>query len=281
MKENGIRFKIDSNGKTVEIEGEFIDGNIYRMNKPVLCNCKGTNLDEAPNLVYDGDKVYCPECGRHSSEVFTFTDYEEEELDNIHLTYFGTDYFTMQKLYKMSYTLPYNKWMLVSDLFMKLTPEMVDLGDFEPQFVGWVTSNPDEVEELLDIKEELRVKNRVVEDKKINDKKKDKKKLQEVQQIINEVLEEFSVVDTPPLEEGKNMIKLSGEVIDNPLNPKNKYGGGEWFVINKKWIWYVRQNAREGDKWELNNVYVKGSAGGIGKKVKYDKELADKILRLK
>ena len=280
MKENGIRFKIDSNGKTVEIEGEFIDGKIYRMNKPVLCNCKGLDLENAPNLIYDGDKVYCPECGRHSLEVYTFADYEEEELENIHLTYFGTDYITMQKLYKLTYTLPYNEWMLVKDLFVKLSPEMVDLGDFEPHFVGWVTSNPEEVEDLLDVKEELKIKNRVEVDKK-KDKLKDKKELQKIQKIINEVLEEFSVVDTPPLKDGKNLFKLKGDIIDNPLNPKNDYGGGEWFVVNKKEIWYVRQNARDGDKWELNNVYVKGSAGAIGKKVPYDKDLADKLLELK
>ena len=279
MKKNEIKFKIKINDKTVELEGEVIDGVVCRMNKPISCNCLGNDVESAPNLLYKEGTVYCPACGKEALEVSTFDDLNEEQLKNIHLVYFGTDYITMQKLYKLTYTLPYEKWITVSDFFMKLKPEMVDMGLFEPKFVGWVTSNPEEVEEALNVKPELRIKYREeLEQQNQEDKQNE---LEELTQKVNKVLEEFSVVDTPPLPDGKDKFKLEGEVINNPLNPKNEYGSGEWFVINDDYIWYVRQNAREGDKWEFNNVYVKGSAGGIGKRIDYDDDLAELIRGLK
>lgn len=272
MNKNGIKFKLPiTEDKIFEIEGEIIDDKIYRMNKPVLCNCTGTSdLDKAPQFIYENGEVVCPVCGKKSLETYTFEDYEVDELENIHLTYFGIDYLTLQKLYKLTYSLPYEKWITVSHLFMKLKPEMVDMGDFEPHFVGWVTSNPEEVEDLLGIKPELRIKN--LEEKE--------QKEEEFKNIVDELLEEFSVLETPDLVNGKDKIKLDGEEVQNPFNPLNEYGTGEYFVICKDSIWYVRQNAREGDKWDLNNVYIKGSAGGIGKKAPYSDELADKIRRL-
>lgn len=280
MKENEIKFKLSNNeGKLVEIIGEITEDNkVYRMDKPILCNCSGNTQDTATPFIYKEGVVVCPECGRKSEEVFTFEDYEKSELSNLHLNYFGTDYITMQELYKLSYTVPYEDWIKVSDLFMKLQPDMVDMGFFEPQFVGWVTSNPEEVEYRLNIKPELRVN--YIKRKELEEQKQKQEELQNLNNNVLSILEEFSIVETPNLIDGEK-FKLNGEFIDNPLNPKNQYGGGEWFVIGEDYIWYVRQNAREGDNWELNNVYVKGSAGGIGKRVLYDDDLADKIRSLK
>ena len=279
MKRNEIKFKLENHdGKTVEIVAEVIDGKLYRMGKPILCNCTGNTSETATPFVYQDNQVVCPNCGRKSHDLYTFDDFEKNELENVHLKYFGTDYITMQDLYKITYTLPYEYWIKVSDLFMKLKPDMVDMGFFEPQFVGWVTSNPEAVEERLNVKQELRVNYQKEQQVKRQEEKKEYMNL--LHDKIQNILEEFLIVETPPSPDG-DKFHLEGEFVNNPLNPKNNYGGGEWFIISNDDIWYVRNNSRDGDKWEFNNVYVKGEAGAIGKKVPYSEELANKIRELK
>lgn len=279
MKENEIKFKLKNHdGKVVEILAEVKEGKLYRMGKPILCNCSGNTSETATPFIYEDNIVRCPECGRQSEEIYSFKDYEKNELDNIHLKYFGTDYITMQDLYKISYTLSYEDWMKVSDLFMKLQPDMVDMGFFEPQFVGWVTSNPEEVEERLNVKPELRVNYQ--KEQQLKEQEEKKENVHKLHTLISSILEEFSVVETPPAPDN-DKFNLVGEFINNPLNPKNQYGGGEWFVINDKYIWYVRNNSRDGDNWDFNNVNVKGDIGGIGKRIPYNEDLANKIRGLK
>ena len=279
MKENSIKFELTTkDNKTVEISAEIeMDNTLTRMGKPVLCNCTGNTVDTATPFQYSNGVVKCPVCGKESTKVTTFDDYEDHELANIHLKYFGTDYITMQDLYKLSYTLPYEKWSIVEDCFMKLTPEMVDLGNFDPNFVGWVTSNPEEVENRLNVKKELRVGyHKQVEQERIKEEQKNKHK---IQQILEEILEEFSIVETPESADG--MFTVEGEVIDNPLNPLNEYGGGEHFIINLEYIWYIRNNSRDTDNHAFNNINIKGSYGAIGKRIPYDQNLVDKIKSLK
>ena len=279
MNENSIKFKLlTNNDKLIEITAEITeDGTITRMGKPVLCNCTGNTETTATPFIFENGVVMCPNCGKQSESVITFQDFVEDELENIHLNYFGTDYLTMQKLYKLSYTLPYTEWSLVEDCFMKLTPDDVDLGDFEPQFVGWVTSNPEKVEDLLDVKEELRVNYH--KEQALKEEENRKQKEAELHQVLEEILEEFSIVETP--ESPNGMFELEGTIIDNPFNPLNDYGGGEYFVLNDEYIWFVRNNSRDTDNHEFNNIKVKGTYGAIGKRIVYNKVLADKIRSLK
>lgn len=279
MKKNEIKFKLKNHDeKTVEIIAEIKDNKLYRMGKPILCNCTGNTSETATPFIYKDNQVICPECGRKSEEIFTFEDYEKNELDNVHLKYFGTDYITMQDLYKITYTLPYEDWMKVSDLFVKLKPDMVDMGFFEPQFVGWVTSNPEAVEERLNIKPELRIN--FQKEQQLKEQEEKRESMYQLQELVMSILEEFSVVETPPAPDGEQ-FKLEGNVINNPLNPRNNYGGGEWFVICDDYIWYVRNNSRDGDKWEFNNVFVKGDVGAIGKRIEFNEDLAERIRQLK
>ena len=282
MNENTIKFKLKSNDKEIEITGEIMEDNtITRMGKPLLCNCSGNTEETATPYLFNKNtkEVYCPNCGKQSTEVTTFEDYENNELENIHLNYFGTDYITLQKLYKVSYTLPYDKWKLVEDLFMKLTPDMVDLGDFDPSFVGWVTSNPEEVENRLDVKQELRINYH--KEKQLNDKIKEQENKQKQQQVLEEILGEFSIVDTPESPSKDRMFEVNGTIVDNPFNPWNEYGGGERFILTLDKIWYIRNNSRDTDNWDFNNIKIKGSYGAIGKYILYDEVLADKIMSLK
>ena len=63
------------------------------------------------------------------------------------------------------------------------------------------------------------------------------------------------------------------------LDTSNIYGGGDWFVINDEYIWYVRNNGMDGDDWSHNNVST-GGAGGIGWKMAMDEEIKATLLGL-
>jgi len=109
-------------------------------------------------------------------------------------------------------------------------------------------------------------------------KKRDKEvkvKKEELKLIINELHKAFENAEYP-----KDEFTLEGEEIQNPFNAQNIYGGGEWFVIREREIWYVQNNGMDGDDWSRNNVRT-GGAGAIGVKLPYSKELAEKIRRLK
>jgi len=88
------------------------------------------------------------------------------------------------------------------------------------------------------------------------------------------------------LKEAEASIRKTGEIPPGQNLPEGQtvnigkgqdiYGGGEWFVIGKDYIWYVRNNGADGDNWSRNNVLT-GGAGAIGWRVPYSKELADSI----
>ncbi|MFW6012309.1 MAG: hypothetical protein ACOC92_01200 [bacterium] len=61
------------------------------------------------------------------------------------------------------------------------------------------------------------------------------------------------------------------------LDTHDPYGGGDWWVVGSRWIWYVRNNGMDGDDWSQNNVRT-GGAGAIGWRIPYDSE-ADATLR--
>ena len=54
------------------------------------------------------------------------------------------------------------------------------------------------------------------------------------------------------------------------------YGGGDWFVLGDREIWYVQNNGSDGSNWGANNVST-GGAGGIGWRVPYTRPVADKL----
>ena len=122
-------------------------------------------------------------------------------------------------------------------------------------------------------------------------KKKKEKKTKELQEKIDEIKKAFEMAEYPDpkteapeeaaqYQTGCEKMRVEGEKIQNPLNPENPWGGGEWWVIQESWIWYVRNNGFDGDNWSVNNVQT-GGAGAIGVRVPYSDELADKIRSLK
>lgn len=276
MTQENITFKIlNKNNKLITINAVLGDDNkLYRCQTPIYCNCQ-----EPPTpYQYKDGEVYCPDCGKKSLEVTTYNSL----IDNIHLTYFGKDYNTMQDLYKLSDTLPYNIWNTIADYFVKLTPADVDLG-YNVNYVGWVTSNPEAVEEILNVKEDLRIKNQtqieplipntnpfITESEKFD--------------IVDKLHEVFSVVETPY---GEYQLFNPGAyhdyVVDNPLFPPNpSIGNGEFWLVKPEdeEIWYVRYNYRDGDDLRFNNVLIDFELKAIGKVIPYDKDVEELLQRL-
>lgn len=275
MTKDSIRFTI-LNKDNIPVDltatiGE--DGQLYRCGSPIHCNC--TN-NPVPYLYLDGE-VYCPNCGKKSLQVETFT----EAISNIHLDFLGTDYNTMQDLYKLSDTLPYSTWNMIADLFAKLTPVDVDLG-YTVNYVGWVTSNPEAVEERLNIREELRVRN----GEKIEPLPNEASRLSETEtfDIIDKLHELFSVVETPYGEfQLFNPKGFHDYVVPNPLFPPNqRVGNGEFWYVKQDdlEIWYVRYNFMEGADLRMNNVLIDFELKAIGKMIPYDEDVVELIRKL-
>ena len=73
--------------------------------------------------------------------------------------------------------------------------------------------------------------------------------------------------------EKPDSIQPNGERV---LDTQNLYGGGDWFVIEDKYIWYVKNNGMDGDNWSYNNVRT-GGAGAIGWRMTIDTDVEDSL----
>ena len=258
---------------TIKCSTKPNDNKLYRCGTVISCNC---NQKPTPYLLIN-DEVYCPNCGKKS-----LTLKKEEDTDNISLDYYGTDYNTMQDLYKLSETVPYTIWNSIADYFVKLTPVDVDFG-YPVDYVGWVTSNPFKVKELLP--------NIIVNDKQekgFTDFKQTRENISETDNnfssselydFVDQLHAVFSVVETPYGE--FDLCKYTGELIRNPCHPPSRYGRGEfWYVCNDS-IWFVRLNFRSGDDIRMNNVVLDGELRGIGKVIDFDSDVYDLLCKLK
>ena len=241
-----IQFTIlNTNNELVTITANLGDDKrLYRCGKPIYCSC---NQDKpAPYLYLDGS-VYCPVCGKKSLSVTTF----EDAMDSIHLTFIGKDNNTMQDLYRLSDTVPYSTWNRIAEYFVKLNPTDVDFG-YNISYVGWVTSNPEAVEEVLDIKDSLRVCNQKI--------------------TTNHNTPVNSKVDGLSEEEKFDIVDKLHEVFSVVF----------WYIRKSKDdIWYIRYNFRPGDDLRFNNVLIDFELKAIGKKISYDEDVAELIRRLK
>lgn len=197
-------------------------------------------------------------------------------IDNnneIYLRSIGRDIITGISFYKLNKVIPYEKWIKVKPLFDYVEESTLELHNGKTEY-GWVTQQPETVEEILELPEKQRLAYRRKKyQEKYNETHRQEKA---IERKIDEIHQRFSLVEVPP---GKYQPK--GKIVNNPLNPKNTYGGGEWFIINKKEreIWYIINNSKEGDDYTRNNIKT-NMHGAIGRVIPYDYRLARKILSL-
>ena len=207
-------------------------------------------------------------------------------LKNICLRYAGRSAETGIKWYSLSAEVPRDVWRKISKYFEKFWD---DEDALDGELRGWLTAQPEAVEKILNVREELTLAYRRREAEKRREEK--KKKTQKLQEKIDEIGMAFENAEYPDpkteapeeaaqYQTGCEKMRVEGEKIQNPQNPENPWGGGEWWVIQDSWIWYIKNNGFDGDNWSVNNVQT-GGAGAIGHRVPYSEELAAQIRGLK
>ena len=199
----------------------------------------------------------------------------KSSLENIYLQFAGRCPETGMPYYRLSGFVPRETWGMIAEHF-----ERFGFDDADGELYGWLTSQPEAVEKILGVREELTLEHRRRKAEKRREEK--KKKTQELQAKVDDIKKAFTEAEypDPEKESGCEKIRVEGEKIQNPLNPEKPWGSGEWWVIQESWIWYVQNNGFDGDDWSRNNVQT-GGAGAIGVRVKFSEELADKIRGLK
>jgi hypothetical protein len=190
--------------------------------------------------------------------------------NNIYLQYAGRCPETGMSYYRLSGFVPRETWRMIAEHF-----ERFGFDDADGELRGWLTSQPEAVEKILGVREELTLEYRRRKAEKRREEK--KKKTQELQAKVDDIKKAFSDAEYLKTE---NKMKIEGEKIQNPLNPENPWGGGEWWVIQPDWIWHVRNNGFDGDNWSANNIET-GGAGAIGVRVPFSETLAAQIRSLK
>jgi len=193
---------------------------------------------------------------------------EKEAKENIQLCVVGyTEDFG--KVYAVSSRIDRDAWKKIANLMFYLGEDSEAGGDSDDRTLGWVTTQPEKVEEMLSVKPELRIKEKEKEaeikakkQSEINKKRNENKKY---------IFDAFKNAEYP-----EENIQPDGEKIEDSTYPENIYGGGRWFVIEKEYIWKIDNNGSDGSDWRRNNVKT-GGAGAIGVRVKYDRILEEKI----
>jgi hypothetical protein len=111
------------------------------------------------------------------------------------------------------------------------------------------------------------------ERRKEEEKRQLKQELKGLLAIVNNALEKKQRIK-------ETDYSPQGEEIQHPLNPRNIYGSGEWFVIEKDRILYILNNGMDGDDWSLNNVRT-GGAGAVGFEIPKTDEVMNALKRIK
>lgn len=141
---------------------------------------------------------------------------------------------------------------------------------------GWMCTkeNASKVEEALGITETLDkiAKERSLQREYYDEHRKEKEDAQ--------LKIEAAFADAPrPPQKLSTLLKVAEVVYDpaNSFRDNNHYGGGHLFIVTKSMIWYIMNNGREENNWNINNIEIDGAGGAIGFKLPYSKKLHELI----
>ena len=226
----------------------------------------------------DKTKIVCKSCGRELDVTRTYESVQKEideqnkkDLENLHIIKVAESWETGLSYFALSAKVEYDTWLKIKPYFHYHTSSM-DIDDefYGPAPRGWVCCNYREVEKILNIPFE-RTFDYLQEQYK---KELECQSIEEMKLkcLIDECKSFFDDAEKP---NGDNLV-VEGEIIEDPNYPLNIYGGGHYWVIQKDFIWFIRNNGFDGADWSLNNVAT-GGAGAIGVRVQYDEDLACKL----
>ncbi|MDO5825926.1 MAG: hypothetical protein Q4Q22_06060, partial [Methanosphaera sp.] len=141
---------------------------------------------------------------------------------------------------------------------------------------GWMCTYEDapKVEEALNITETLakREKQQAEKRKHYDENRKAKEEAQLK-------LEEIFFNAARPKQKLSILLNVADIVYDpaNSFRDNSYYGGGHLYIILKKSIWYIMNNGREENNWNINNIEIDNAGGAVGFKVDYSDEIHELI----
>jgi hypothetical protein len=202
---------------------------------------------------------------------------ERRARENIHVVLYDKDWETGRRIYVLSSRVDRATWEKIKHCMYFFDTSHDLHGEWNRNFRGWAvdTDKIEELENILNVKPELRLKAQEERAKREKEEREAKAKLiAEYKKKIDKVFENAEYVKPE-----NGLICLTGEAIEHPADRWEK-GVGQMFVIQKNegWIWRVWNNSTAGDDWQWNNVYISGETGqGIGRRVKYSEEIEQLI----
>lgn len=155
-----IRFEYQKNGQTKEKIATIKNGKAVNM----FCSCGGkyTTKQTAKPIFYDGEKLYCKECGREFKIIDTsilqdkrIKEQREERnrkaLENLHIFPAWNDWESYGQFYMLSARIDLESWKTIKKYFHYFTRKELEYSEMESfDFIeGWATRQPYEVEKIL------------------------------------------------------------------------------------------------------------------------------------
>lgn len=180
-------------------------------------------------------------------------------------------------LYELNQELPDEEFEKAKPYMQKFTPSSFeDIMKISGDPHGWMCTreNAPKVEEALGITETL---DKIDQDRKEQREEFDKERGKKEKAQLE--LEEIFFSADRPKQKLSNILKAAQIVYDptNSFRDNNYYGGGHLFAIMKNSIWYIMNNGREENNWNMNNIEIDEAGGAIGFKVPYDEHVHDLI----
>ena len=250
---------VGSTRKTEEFD--TLDQVKARFQKPCLkCNSMLTVTDEV---------IQCEKC-KLKVQINT---YNKRTREDLRLSAQGCG------LYALTDRISKEEWCKVSKYFSYYHGDsgededediMIEMYDIR----GWCTRSVTEVEKILNITGERTVE---AQEEKSKIVKEEARKIRERKDaLLYQIDTRFKDAEYPQSEKG---IRVDGDRIENPDYKMDIYGGGQWWMIQKEYIWKIQNNGHDGDDWGRNNVAT-GGAGAIGHRVPYDENLESLLRKL-
>jgi len=180
-------------------------------------------------------------------------------------------------LYELNQEIPEEEFEKIKPYMQHFTPATFeDVMKISGDPHGWMCTreNAQKIEEILNITETLdKIDNDRLKQREEFDKNRGKKEKAQLE------LEEIFFSGNRPKQKLSNILKAAQIVYDptNSFRDNSYYGGGHLFIIMKNSIWYIMNNGREENNWEMNNIEIEEAGGAIGFKVPYDEKIHELI----
>jgi DNA-binding transcriptional MerR regulator len=223
------------------------------------------------NVKLNGEQVHHNALPFEVVETFE-TAKRKHELENIMLVHVDRSMETGIDYYSLSTRVSKDLWAKIAEFFdYHRADEEETWSGYALK--GWLTTqfNVEKIEKILAVKKENTVDYRKEQSEKASKERAEQEK--HLDEKLKTIDDAFINAEYPASYE---MFDIEGEEIQHPRNPKNIYGGGEWWTITEKYIWHIKNNGMDGDDWSRNNVKT-GGAGAIGRRIPHRGDVAEII----